>query len=189
MTPIALEAEEKIIHFSTHICFFFFPSKYIFAINFISERIPLYASGQCSTLPSYFWTLSPFRPTDRLALPDQPVCSARPGTEQFFKLWTGCKQHLPKKALKKQRKRGESAGGDLLFPVGAAVRFTPPIPHREELEARWENQLKAWSWSPTPHPTPSTLTASTLKGLALWKASWLTSFLLQPRHFNLETHF
>ena len=25
MTPIALEAEEKIIHFSTHICFFFPP--------------------------------------------------------------------------------------------------------------------------------------------------------------------
>ena len=140
MTPIALEAEEKSIHFSTHTCFFFFPSKYIFAINFISERIPLYASGQCSTLPSYFWTLSPFRPADRLALPDQPVCSAHPGTEQFFKLWTGCKQHLPKKALKKQRKRGESAGGDLLFPVGAAVRFTPPIPHRDELWATVENE-------------------------------------------------
>lgn len=155
MTPIALEAEEKSIHFSTHTCFFFFPSKYIFAINFISERIPLYASGQCSTLPNYFWTLSPFRPMDRLALPAQPVCSAHPGTEQFFKLWTGCKQHLPKKALKKQRNRGESAGGDLLFPVGAAVRFTPPIPHRDELEARWENQLKAWSWSPTPPPQHS----------------------------------
>lgn len=60
----------------------------------------------------------------RAPLPDWPVCSALPGTEQLFKLSTGCKQHLPKKALKTQRNHGKSAGDNLLFPVG--LQWDPP---------------------------------------------------------------
>ena len=61
-----------------------------------------------------------------------------------------------KKALKKQRNRGESAGGDLLFPVGVAVRSTPQLhtemssKHVGEINSRPEAEVLPAR--PTPPP-------------------------------------
>ena len=87
-------------------------------------------------------------------LPDQAVCSVRPGTEQFFKLWTGCKQHLPKKSSKETKEPWRECWRWPPFSSRCGSEIHPPTPHRDELEARWGNQLKAWSWSPTCPPPP-----------------------------------
>lgn len=169
MTPIALEAEEKSIHFSTHTCFFFFlpPVSIFLQLILYQKEFHFMLQGTVPLSPTISEHSAHSVPWTGWPLPDQAVCSVRPGTEQFFKLWTGCKQHLPKKSSKETKESWRECWRWPPFSSRCGSEIHPPTPHRDELEARWGNQLKAWSWSPTcppPPPPKSTLTTSTFEG-------------------------
>lgn len=88
MTPIALEAEEKSIHFSTHTCFFFFlpPVSIFLQLILYQKEFHFMLQGTVPLSPTISEHSAHSVPWTGWPLPDQAVCSVRPGTEQFFKL-------------------------------------------------------------------------------------------------------
>lgn len=96
-------------------------------ILYQKKKFHFLLEDKVSTVPSYFGTLSPFTTragqpggSDRTP-PRQDDVSLPPRTERFLKLWTVCKQHLPKKALEDTKEPWKECRDDLLFPIGPAA--------------------------------------------------------------------
>lgn len=92
-------------------------SMYTFAINFISEENPTFCSRTRSPLSPATCEHSAHSPSRQVSQaagtgppPRQACVSARPRTEQFLKLCTVCKQHLPKKAPGDTKEPWRAAG-------------------------------------------------------------------------------
>lgn len=180
-------------------------SMYTFAINFISEKKFhfLLEEDKVSTVPSYLWTLGPFTPAAGQpggggGTPPRRACvSVRPGTEQFLKLWTVCKQHLPKKALEDTKEPWRECRGWPPFSSWSCSNASHHSTQRYDLEGRWESHL----WLPRAEvlpalpragdqPQPSThRTGSHPKGSG--KQADPQAFYCGHNisDFNLETHF
>lgn len=135
-------------------------SMYTFAINFISEKkFHFWLEDKVSTVPSDFWTLRPFTPMagrpggpDRTP-PRQACVSVPPGTEQFLKLWTVCKQHLPKKALEDTKEPRRARRGWPPFSSWSCSNASHHSTPRSDPTGRggWESHL----WLPRAKVLPA----------------------------------
>lgn len=115
-------------------------SMYTFAINFISEENPTFCSRTRSPLSPATCEHSAHSPSRQVSQaagtghpPRQACVSVRPRTEQFLKLCTVCKHHLPAETSSRRHKGAPERGWDDLLSAAGPAEMHAIILHKDAI--------------------------------------------------------